>query len=409
MDSAVLEPLLRNGILVLDGGLATQLEAQGNDLADPLWSARLLAERPGEIVRAHLAFYRAGARVATTASYQAAVAGFARRGIGQADALDLIRSSVALASAAREAYRRECLPRDPGPLLVAASIGPFGAFLADGGEYRGRYGLGVDELVEFHRQRFEVLAGTDADLLACETIPEVEEVAALVRLFEETAGAVGWLSVTCADGAHLRSGAPLEAALGLVEGCPGIVAVGVNCTAPGHIDALLARARGATSKPLLVYPNSGEGWGCGGPNLGRRVGRIRRSGGSGRPCRWGRRWTRCPSVGCGGRPAHRRLLPSHSSADRGDRGCGRLTSGRATAQRAAHGATARHGARCTRCTRRPRVGPEPLEPSPFVRPMLTTTTARACRAPGGRPMTGSGGLRGRLVAGTCTWRSIGDG
>jgi len=249
-----------NGPIVLDGGLATQLEAQGNDLVDPLWSARLLVENPGEIVRAHLAFYRAGASIATTASYQATFEGFAARGIGHAAAIGLLQRSVALAAEARGAWRAQRSPEDTGPLLVAASIGPYGAALADGGEYRGRYGRSVGELRAFHRERLEVLAATEADLLACETIPELEEGIALVELLEETPGARGWLSFSCADGARLRSGAAVEEAFALAEQSSRVLAVGVNCTAPRYVDELLARARSATSKPLIAYPNSGEGW-----------------------------------------------------------------------------------------------------------------------------------------------------
>src|SRR5512140_2867622 len=252
--------LARRGILVIDGGLATQLEAQGNDLSDALWSARLLLENPEEIFRAHLAFYRAGAAVATTSSYQATFEGFAARGIDHAGAIGLLRRSVSLACEARAAWRAERSPDDVGPLLVAASIGPYGAYLANGGEYAGRYGRSVAELRAFHRERLEVLAATEADLLACETIPELEEGAALVELLEATPRARGWLSFSCADGARLRSGAAVEEAFGLAETSSRVLAVGVNCTAPEHVDELLGRARNSTSKPLIVYPNSGEGW-----------------------------------------------------------------------------------------------------------------------------------------------------
>jgi homocysteine S-methyltransferase len=248
------------GVVVLDGGLATQLEAQGNSLADPLWSARMLLEDPSEIVRAHLAFYRARAAVATTVSYQATFEGFASRGIDHAGAVGLLRRSLALASEARAAWQAERPAGDDGPLLVAASIGPYGAMLANGAEYRGRYGRSVAELRAFHRERLEVLAATDADVLACETIPELEEGIALVELLAETPGARGWLSFSCTDGARLRSGAPVEEAFALAEQSSRVLAVGVNCTAPQHVDELLARARSVTSRPLIVYPNSGESW-----------------------------------------------------------------------------------------------------------------------------------------------------
>ncbi len=255
--------LAAGGTLVLDGGLATQLEAQGADLSDRLWSARLLVEDPDAIVDAHLAYYRAGAQVATSASYQATFEGLAERGMGHDDAVGVLRSSVALAAAARARYRAEVLAEGrpaPDGLFVAASIGPYGAMLADGSEYHGRYGLGRAQLAAFHRERLEVLAATDADVLAAETIPELDEVVAIVDVLDATPGAAAWVSVSCADGGHLRSGAPIEEAAAAAAASPSVVAVGVNCTAPEHIDELVGRIRAVTPLPVVVYPNSGEGW-----------------------------------------------------------------------------------------------------------------------------------------------------
>ena len=206
MDSHHFREALRDGrTLVLDGGLATQLEAQGADLSDRLWSARLLVEAPDQIVAAHLAFYRAGAQVATTASYQATFEGFAARGLDHEAAADLLRRSVELADRARAQALDEGVA---GPLFVAASIGPYGAMLADGSEYRGGYGRTVAELADFHRERFRVLAGTGADVLAVETIPEIEEARAVAVLLGELPGTAAWISFSCADGGHLRGGAP---------------------------------------------------------------------------------------------------------------------------------------------------------------------------------------------------------
>ena len=257
--------------LVLDGGLATQLEAQGADLSDRLWSARLLLDEPEEIVRAHLAYYGAGARVATTASYQASFEGFAGRGIERDEAARLMRRSVELADEARARFLAQ--PRAAGeaaspPLFVAASVGPYGAMLADGSEYRGRYGLSVAQLRDFHRERLSVLAATTTDILALETIPEVEEAVALASLVAELAAresdsVAAWLSFSCADGGHLRSGAPIEEAVSAVDGSPGIVAIGVNCTPPEHIDELVGRIATVTRLPIVVYPNSGVGWDAG--------------------------------------------------------------------------------------------------------------------------------------------------
>lgn len=255
--------LLAGGsIILLDGGLATELERRGNDLSDPLWSARLLLEAPEEIVEAHLAYFRTGARVATTASYQASFEGFAERGIGHAEAAGLMRRSVELADEARRRFLAECgaSGHRPGPLLVAASVGPYGAFLADGSEYTGRYALDRAALRDWHRERLAVLAGARADLLAIETIPSVDEGRALVDLLGEEDGPPAWLSFTCADGTTTRHGEPVEAAFTLADDAPRIIAVGVNCTAPEHVRELVERARRVTAKPIVAYPNSGEVW-----------------------------------------------------------------------------------------------------------------------------------------------------
>ncbi len=258
MDPAPFLAALRTGSpILLDGGLATQLEAMGEDLSDRLWSARLLADAPDRIEAAHLAFYRAGAQIATTASYQATFQGFAAHGIGHDDAARLLRRSVELAGRARVRALAEGIA---GPLFVAASIGPYGAFLADGSEYRGRYGRSTGWLRDFHRERLAVLAASRADVLAIETVPEVEEAAALASLVAAEDGAAAWISFSCVDGARLRSGAPIEEAVAAVAGTRGVVAVGVNCTAPEHVPELIARIRAATDLPVVAYPNSGEGW-----------------------------------------------------------------------------------------------------------------------------------------------------
>ena len=251
------DALRRDESILLDGGLATQLEAQGNDLSDKLWSARLLMEAPGEIVAAHLAFYRAGARVATTASYQATFHGFAARGLDRPEAEGLLRRSVELAAEARDRATDEGID---GELFIAASVGPYGAMLADGSEYRGNYGLTTTELRDFHRDRLLVLASTDADVLAVETIPEIPEAEAVAQLLGELPGTAAWMSFSCADGSRLRSGAPIEDGVAAVADAPGVVAVGVNCTAPEHVEELIGRIQAVTPLPVVVYPNSGEGW-----------------------------------------------------------------------------------------------------------------------------------------------------
>ena len=239
-----------NTALIADGGLATELEARGHDLSDALWSARLLVDAPQEITAAHTAFVRAGATIATTASYQASFDGFAARGIGSDDTVRLLRRSVELAKDARDEV-------GVAGARVAASVGPYGAALADGSEYRGRYGLSVGQLRDWHRPRLEVLADAGADVLALETIPDVDEAEALVGLVRSL-GVPTWLSYTI-EGARTRAGQPLADAFAVAAGVPELVAVGVNCCAPEDVLPAIGPAR-ETGKPVIVYPNSGERW-----------------------------------------------------------------------------------------------------------------------------------------------------
>lgn len=243
--------LISGSVVISDGGLATELQARGHDLSDALWSARLLADDPREIVAVHAGYYRAGAAIATTASYQASFEGFASRGIDRDEAAELLRRSVDLAKTARDEV-------GAGGLLVAASVGPYGATLADGSEYRGRYGLSVAALRRWHRPRLEVLADSGADLLACETVPDVDEAEALVDLVASV-GAPSWLSYTI-DGTRTRAGQPLAEAFAVAAGVPEIVAVGVNCCAPADVLPAIEIATAAAAKPVIVYPNSGERW-----------------------------------------------------------------------------------------------------------------------------------------------------
>jgi homocysteine S-methyltransferase len=251
--AGTLADALSGGPLVLDGGMSNQLESAGHDLSDDLWSARLLTERPDAITEAHLAYYEAGADVAITSSYQATFESFAKRGISRERSAELLALSVELA---REVTRQA---KDVArPLWVAASVGPYGAMLADGSEYRGRYGLTVTELERFHRPRLEVLAAAGPDVLALETVPDAEEAEALLRAIRGL-GVPAWLSYTVA-GDRTRAGQPLEEAFALAADVDEVIAVGVNCCAPEDVDGAIETASRVTGKPVVVYPNSGEAW-----------------------------------------------------------------------------------------------------------------------------------------------------
>lgn len=250
--AATLVQAMTAGPVLLDGGLATLLEARGHDLGSSMWSARLLLDDPGEIVAAHREYYAAGAQVAITSSYQASFEGFAALGLGREEAEAALRLATSCALTARDQLQ------DGGTRWVAASVGPYGAMLADGSEYRGDYGLTAAQLRDWHRPRFDVLADSGADVLAIETLPCLAEVDALVQLLDGS-GVSAWISLTAQDG-RTRAGEPIEEAFALAASIPEVIAVGVNCCPATEVAALTATAAAVTGRPVVVYPNSGETW-----------------------------------------------------------------------------------------------------------------------------------------------------
>lgn len=257
--NAIEEFLKRQHIAIIDGAMATELEARGCDLNDDLWSARVLLEQP-ELIRAvHLDYFNNGADIAITASYQATVDGFAKRGLSREQALDLIKKSVQLAQEARDEFWAKEENR-VGRLrpLIAGSVGPYGAYLADGSEYRGDYNLSEDELIAFHRPRVEALIASGADLLACETIPCGIEARALIRLLAEFPNTLAWFTFTAKDGEHISNGERIADIAAFLDSQPQAAAIGINCTSPLHIPSLVREIKKNTNKPIIVYPNSGE-------------------------------------------------------------------------------------------------------------------------------------------------------
>jgi homocysteine S-methyltransferase len=256
-----LAPIIaKQGFVMLDGGLATEMERKGADLDDDLWSARMLIAAPELIRMVHCDFLRAGADVIATATYQASFAGFAAAGHSQGEAAHLMQLGVDLALLAREHFwavkqNRQGRMRP----LVAASIGPYGACLHDGSEYHGNYGLTRRQLVEFHRPRMEVLADTEADFFAFETIPSQREAEALLEVLADFPDRLAWLSFSCKDDLHVSHGERFSTCAALAEQSDQVIAAGINCTAPSHVSALLESAAGIGSG-FAVYPNSGEKW-----------------------------------------------------------------------------------------------------------------------------------------------------
>ncbi|GIO21228.1 homocysteine S-methyltransferase YbgG [Oceanobacillus oncorhynchi subsp. incaldanensis] len=244
--------------LILDGALATELEKLDCDLEDPLWSARVLLDEPEKIRKVHYAYFEAGADIAITASYQASIDGFKKRGISEADARALMKKTVELAQQAREDYwmeKKEAFRPYP---LIAGSVGPYGAYLADGSEYIGNYGVSDSFLYEFHKPRIEALVEAGADLLAVETIPSLQEARVICDVLKEFPDISAWMTFSLRDAVHISEGTSLIECAEVLNACSQIAAVGVNCVTTEFVSDAVQALHASTQKPIIIYPNSGE-------------------------------------------------------------------------------------------------------------------------------------------------------
>jgi len=250
-----------NHARVLDGGMASELEFLGADISGPLWSGHVLEESPEMITAVHRAYLEAGADVLLTASYQVSRQAYAAFGLDPARADQALLRSVELACAARDGF----VLREKGrEVLVAASLGPYGAALHNGSEYHGNYDCSYADLVRFHSERIAVLAESDADLLAFETLPSIEEARAIGDALKPWPGIAAWFSFNCPSlqAAHLQvaHGESLRGCAERVAGYPQTIAIGINCTQPQWLSRLIAELHEASDKPIVLYPNSGEDW-----------------------------------------------------------------------------------------------------------------------------------------------------
>ncbi|CAL9191785.1 unnamed protein product [Musa hybrid cultivar] len=251
------------GVAVIDGGLATQLEALGADINGPLWSARCLISDPHLIKQVHLQYLEAGADILVTSSYQATIPGFLSKGFSIEEGELLLQQSVKLALEARDNFWKLNADNNYIRALVAASIGSYGAYLADGSEYSGHYGpdMNLEKLKEFHRRRLQVLVDAGPDLLAFETIPNKLEAQALAELLdEENIQIPSWICFSSVDGEHMSSGEDFKECLDILNRNEKVNIVGINCASPQFIENLILKFKKLTNKLLAVYPNSGEVW-----------------------------------------------------------------------------------------------------------------------------------------------------
>ena len=259
MDNAIQSILKEFPLVILDGAFSTELERRGCDINDELWSAKILMEQPDMIGKVHADYFAAGADVAITASYQATIEGFMRRGMTQEEALALIRLSVDIAKKERDEFWAYAENRTNRPKpVVAASVGPYGAFLADGSEYRGHYKIGESELRDFHAPRLKALIEAQPDILACETLPCLAEAKAIVAVLQAYKDMSAWISFSAKDEEHISSGEKILDCAAWLDQQNQVAAIGINCTAPQYVKSLIEIIRSQTNKPILVYPNSGE-------------------------------------------------------------------------------------------------------------------------------------------------------
>ena len=245
-----------SSLRVLDGGMATELERRGCDISGPLWSAHVLDTSPDIIHQVHIDYLRAGADCISTVSYQVSALGYAELGRSVSDASCALRQSVEIARATLDDFRQE----SSRPTFVAASLGPYGAALHNGAEFHGRYDIAFDDLARFHAERLAVIADTEADLVALETVPSLEEARAIAAALAGFPSMAAWVSFTCRDERRVAHGEPLTECAALLDSYPQVVAIGVNCTQPTFIPALIGEIKSASGKPVFVYPNSGELW-----------------------------------------------------------------------------------------------------------------------------------------------------
>jgi homocysteine S-methyltransferase len=248
--------------VVLDGGLATELEKKGFVLNNRLWSARMLVEAPEAIRDVHVSYLHAGADCIITSSYQATLRGFMAEGYSRRESSDLIASSMRLAKEAidifNESHIEEKMRAEP---FIAASAGCYGAYLADGSEYRGDYRLDRKDFKDFHRERLDILIESGADLIAFETFPSFDEAAAVSELMDEYDDINYWIVFTLKDHIHTSHGDVLSDCIKMLARKKNISGAGINCSQPEFISPAIELLDRKLN--IVVYPNSGEHYNTG--------------------------------------------------------------------------------------------------------------------------------------------------
>jgi homocysteine S-methyltransferase len=259
--SQLTDILEKQKVLILDGALGTQLQKNGYDVNDSLWSAKFLSENTEAIKQVHLEYLEAGADCIITSSYQASFEGFMKKGFSQEEAKKLIELSIEIAKDVRDDFWGNLENKNNRiKPLIAASIGPYGAFLADGSEYTGNYGISKKELTNFHKKRLDIIVNKNPDILACETMPSLEEVKILSELLKEYKELDSWITFSAKDGSVTNANDDIVQCASWLNEQKDITAIGINCTAPQFISSLIEKIKSVCNKPIVVYPNGGSAY-----------------------------------------------------------------------------------------------------------------------------------------------------
>ncbi len=252
--------LEKQNALILDGALGTQMQNHGFNINDSLWSAKFLDENPNAIKLVHKEYLEAGADCIITSSYQASLEGFLEKGFSEEKADHLISSSIKIAKDTRDEFWESYKNSDRLKPLVAASIGPYGAYLANGAEYSGAYEISEKKLSSFHKRRLDTIMKMSPDIIACETIPLFSEIKILSKLLEKYKTTTSWLCLSAKNESLTNAGDDVEEVISWLNAQKHIDAIGVNCTAPQYISTLVKKIKKLSDKLIVIYPNGGSAY-----------------------------------------------------------------------------------------------------------------------------------------------------
>lgn len=277
-------------VILIDGGLGTELEQRKVNINSLLWSSVALVEAADDVTKLHYDYYHSGANVGITCSYQCSEdslkASDKEKYSSKESRLQVYKESVEVCKRAKimrmaDAKAIELLVSPE----IAGSIGPFGSFLNDGSEFTGGYERSEDEYQAFHEEKLDFfMNGTEeVDYLQLETMPNFEEIKALLMLIKrknserkETQGKSEKrfiLSLSIRNEEQLADGTPLKAVVkylhdvGYLSKDPKttpLMAVGANCLKLKYSVKFVENLTNYMNElqiygfPISIYPNSGE-------------------------------------------------------------------------------------------------------------------------------------------------------